>query len=311
MDRQTAKKVSVAMTTFNGERHLEEQLNSILNQTVQVSEIVVCDDGSTDETVRILEKFSKFLNLRYFVNERTLGFVKNFEKAISRCTGQFIVLADQDDIWYPEKVQVLLDSIGDNLMIHSDCDLINEEGEVIARNFKGVINTHKEPQDFLFSNIVTGCTAMIHRDLLIYALPFPEGISYHDWYLAIHASYLGKLTYTSRSLTGYRQHASQDTGSGTGEKSSILRNCLKRLRGKEFGAIKSSKRQLANLRATSAVFSADPNFYHKQLGMIKILEEYVTRFFHLSYGAYYSKKIAAVDRPKLIRLFYQLKFSIG
>lgn len=303
--------VSVAMTTFNGGKFLKSQLDSILNQTVKVSEIVVCDDGSRDNTLRILEDYSQRINLKIFSNERNLGFVKNFEKSLSLCTGEYIVLADQDDIWYPEKVQVLLDSIGDNLLVHSDCDLIDEQDGIILKNFKGEIKTHQKPEDFLFANVVTGCTVMIHRNLLKATLPFPEGIRYHDWYLAIHAAYQNKLTYTPKSLTAYRQHQWQDTGSGTDEKSSILRNCLKRLNNQEFAAIKSTKRQLDNLRASLSDFTTDAEFYSKQLRMIKILEEYVDSFFHFSYGKYYANEFLAVKKPRLIRFLYQLKFSIG
>jgi len=311
MNAPVEKRVSVAMTTFNGVEFLRKQLDSILNQTVPVHEIIVCDDGSTDGTLDILKEYSKHPNFKYFVNQQNLGFVKNFETALSHCTEEYIVLSDQDDIWYAHKVQVLLESIGDNLLIHSDCDLINEKDEIILNDFKGEIKTHTKPEDFLFANVVTGCTVMIHRDLLQKALPFPKGISYHDWYLALHAAYLGRLTYIPKSLTGYRQHTNQDTGSGSQEKSSIIRNSWKRIKGAEFSAISSHKRQLNNLKATLNDFSDDLDFHKKHLQMIKILEEYVNSFFHFSYGFYYSNKFIARDRSRLVKLFYQLKFSVG
>lgn len=299
------------MTTYNGGLFLKKQLDSILNQTEKVCEIIVCDDGSSDETLQILEEYSKLTNLKYFVNEKNLGFVKNFERALSLCSGEYIFLADQDDIWYSDKVEVLVDSIGDNLLIHSDCDLINEKDEVFFRNFKGEMKTHKDAEDFLFNNVVTGCTSMIHRDLLRDTIPFPSGISYHDWYLAIHAAYQGKITYTPKSLTGYRQHYNQDTGTGINQASSIIRNCWLRILGKEFSSIKSSKSQLSNLKATINEFNSDIEFQQKQLEMIKILDEYVNDFFHFSFGNFYSKKFAKSDQTKLFKLLYQLKFSIG
>jgi len=271
----------------------------------------VCDDGSCDGTLQLLEEYTQLANLKYFINQKNLGFVKNFEKAISLCSGEFIVLADQDDIWYPEKVEFLLESIGDNLLIHSDFDLINEEDEVVLKNFKGEIKTHKKAEDFLFNNVVTGCTAMIHRDLLVLTLPFPVGISYHDWFLAIHAAYLGKITYTSKSLTGYRQHGNQDTGTGINNSSSIIRNCLFRILGKEFNSITSSKSQLKNLKATFNKFDFDVDFKKKHIKMIEILEEYIKGFFHFSYGTYYLNRFSDPNRSKLMSLFYYLKFSIG
>lgn len=311
MNKSRLKKVSVAMTTYNGGIFLKKQLDSILNQTFNVSEIIVCDDGSSDGTLQLLKEYAKLTNLKYFVNEKKLGFVKNFEKALSLCSGELIVLSDQDDIWYSDKVEFLVDSIGDNLLIHSDCDLINEDDEVFLKNFKGEIKTHKNAEDFLFNNVVTGCTSMIHRDLLSKTIPFPEGISYHDWYLAIHAAYLGKITYISKSLTGYRQHSNQDTGTGINETSSLLRNCWYRIVGKEFNNIKSSKSQLKNLRATLNDFAKDNDFHQKQIKMILLLEEYISEFLHFSFGAFYSDKFTPSNKSKLIKLLNQLKFSIG
>lgn len=311
MNISTPKKVSVAMTTYNGEVFLKKQLDSILSQSVKVNEIIICDDRSSDGTISILEEYSKLTNLKYYVNTETLGFVKNFEKALNLCINEYIVLADQDDIWYPQKIEVLLNSIGDNLLIHSDCDLINEKDEVILKNFKGKINTHHQVDDFLFNNVVTGCTTMIHRELLKNRIPFPEGIAYHDWYLAIHAAYQGKIAYNSQSLTGYRQHTNQDTGTGINESSSIIRNCWYRFTGKEFNNINSVQNQVRNLKASVYDFSHDEIFYNKHLDMIRILEEYINRFFHFSFGNFYAEKFVKKKESNLKRLFYRLKFSIG
>ena len=98
-------KVSVALCTYNGEKYIEQQLNSILNQNYPVEEIQIGDDGSSDKTIDIIDSFrKKFDRLYLTINERRLGPLKNFENTIKRCRGQYICLADQDDIWYPEKL---------------------------------------------------------------------------------------------------------------------------------------------------------------------------------------------------------------
>jgi len=303
------KKISVAMTTYNGVAFLEKQLDSILSQTVKVSEIIVCDDCSTDGTLQLLEKYAERGELTYVSNNQNLGFVKNFEKALSLCSGDYILLADQDDIWYAKKVEVLIYSIADNLLIHSDCDLIDVLDEVIQPNFKGILKTHQIADDFLFANVVTGCTVMMHKDLLDYALPFPEGLVYHDWYLGLHAAYRGKISYLAQTLIGYRQHHLQDTGSG--EKSSILRNCWSRIIGREFQEINSSKKQLINLRASLPVFSDDPDFQEKHRKLIRALEGYVKGFFHFSYGYWFARTFVLPNESVLKRVFYRLKYSIG
>jgi glycosyltransferase involved in cell wall biosynthesis len=92
--------ISLAMPTYNGERFLREQLDSIYNQTIVPDEVIVVDDCSTDGTISILEEYKKKYGLKYWVNEKNLGYNKNFEKAISLCTGDYIALSDQDDVWF-------------------------------------------------------------------------------------------------------------------------------------------------------------------------------------------------------------------
>src|SRR5512138_1120776 len=101
--------VSVAMCTFNGESYLQEQLASICRQTVLPDELVVCDDASTDATVRILTQFKETCGfpVRVFVNETNQGVCMNFARAISHCSGDLIVLADQDDIWQADKIEIM------------------------------------------------------------------------------------------------------------------------------------------------------------------------------------------------------------
>ena len=245
------KLVSIAMATYNGERYLHEQLESIYNQTYTNIEVVVCDDCSTDSTIDILEEYKNKKGLQYFQNNTNLGFVKNFEKAISLCKGEYIALADQDDIWNPNKLEQLLVIIGDNLLIHSDCKLINDDSEVISNSWRGDIKSHTSSVDFFFSNVVTGCTVLFKRDLLQKALPFPEGLLYHDWWLGICAAEVNRIVYTKETLVGYRQHITQDTGvyKESNLLDVLLLNTLKRLRKKDYPKLTAFKHQYQNLKA--------------------------------------------------------------
>ena len=101
--------ISVAMTTYNGEKYLKEQIDSILSQSEKDIELIICDDCSTDNTNKILSDYTeKDKRVHVYKNELNLGYVKNFEKAISLCSGDYIALSDQDDIWLPEHLSVLL-----------------------------------------------------------------------------------------------------------------------------------------------------------------------------------------------------------
>ena len=103
-------KISVAMTTYNGGRFLEEQLESIFHQTMLPSEVVVIDDGSNDNTISILDNYSKSHNLKYYVNAEHLGINKNFEKAIRMTSGDIVFISDQDDVWLKNKIGVMVEA---------------------------------------------------------------------------------------------------------------------------------------------------------------------------------------------------------
>jgi len=207
--------ISIALATYNGEKFLAELLDSVYSQSYQHIEIVAVDDCSTDRTTEILESYSKSHGLRYLVNTENLGFIKNFEKVLSLCSGEYIALADQDDIWFPEKIAMLLDNIGNHLLIHSDAILIDAEKNKIADSFIRFSNKKVQLSSFknlLFYNNVTGCTSMIKKELVQQALPFPGKIMYHDWWLALVAAKYGSIQYLPEPLLYYRQHENVSGG---------------------------------------------------------------------------------------------------
>jgi len=209
--------ISIALATYNGEKYLQEFLNSIISQTYDNIEVIACDDQSTDKTVEILREYSKEMKLNYFVNQKRLGVNKNFEKAINLCTGDFIALADQDDIWVKDKLEILYEEIikDDNILcVLSDAFIINENGELISNSFIKYIgvNSNTDFKSFLFGSRFLGCTFMIRRNLVNYALPFPNDICCHDWWLNIIASKKGTVKFVDKPLIYYRIHGANTTG---------------------------------------------------------------------------------------------------
>lgn len=209
------KLVSIAMATYNGEKYLREQLDSIYAQSYKNLEVIVCDDCSNDKTVEILEDYAKKYGLKYYINEKNLGYVKNFEKAISLCNGDYIALADQDDIWLPEKIQVLVENIGDKSVIHSDAYLINESGTVFSNSYtdfsKKMIKPNSEI-DMILNGCVTGCTSMFKKHFINKILPFPDKLYVHDKYIGFSAFLENSLVYIDRPLIKYRQHFANNIG---------------------------------------------------------------------------------------------------
>ena len=118
--------ISIAMATYNGELFIREQLDSILTQTLSDWELIVCDDGSTDNTLSILQEYANNdSRIKIYQNETNLGFKRNFEKAIGLCSGECIALCDQDDIWYPNHLEILLNLIGNNSLSIGNSDIVD------------------------------------------------------------------------------------------------------------------------------------------------------------------------------------------
>jgi len=206
--------ISIAMATYNGERYLKEQLDSIFSQTWKNIELIICDDGSSDHTVEILTSYQEKYPLKLFSNEKNLGYCRNFEKAISLCSGEFIALADQDDIWEPTKLETLLLEIGSHDAICSDASLINEKGSILANSFFTYSKT-KIPATFhesCIENFVTGCTTMITAEFARHILPFPPQIVHHDFWIGVVAMRKNGIIVCQKSLVQYRQHGNNQLG---------------------------------------------------------------------------------------------------
>lgn len=212
----TAPLISVAMATYNGEKYLREQIDSILAQTHKNIEFIVCDDRSTDNTVAILREYQQLGKLSYSVNEKNLGYYHNFERALSLCHGDYIALADQDDIWLPNKLEILLNEIGTNSLIASDALLVDKNNEILQSSFKSYANLPVVYEyDFLrvlHSGFITGCTIMLRREMLNHAMPFPKSIQYHDWWLGFVGFKTGGTRYIDQQLIRYRQHDNNQIG---------------------------------------------------------------------------------------------------
>ena len=221
-------KVSVAMCTFNGERFLRQQLESIAGQERPPDELVVCDDGSYDATLEILQEFASRARfpVRLVRNEKNLGSTKNFEKVISLCDGDLIALCDQDDVWEPNKLACLSDVlVSDNSLggVFSDAELIDADA---TRMGKRIWELHKfrfaRPDDFgrdsavrllLKHDVLTGATLMIRACVRESILPIPE-LWVHDGWIAWMLVLYSRLTFVPEPLLRYRLHENQQLGIG-------------------------------------------------------------------------------------------------
>ena len=223
-------RVAVAMATFNGERFIAEQLESILSQTRLPDEIVISDDHSSDKTLAVAKKIlepacaESGIDLTIVSHDGPAGVSANFHHAVSQTTADVIALADQDDVWHAEKLETLVshfEALPELLMVHSDADLIDEAGELLGMGVLDSLRiTGRERHDLVTShgiralvrrNLVTGQTALIRRSLIEVAGEIPEGWVHDEWWALIAASMDGLLL-DPRVFQSYRQHAGNEIG---------------------------------------------------------------------------------------------------
>jgi len=292
------KLVSIVMATYNGEKYLEEQIESIITQTYINLEIIICDDNSTDKTLDILSRYEILdKRIKIISNKKNLGFKKNFEKVINLSEGEYIALSDQDDIWKEKKIEILLNNIEDFDLIHSSVSLINNRSEIIQSKWNKLDNYTYSFRNLVFGNTVTGCTLLFHKSILNEFSPIPSGEKYHDWWLALLATRNRGIRYIEDSLVLYRQHEEQDTSAGLETK--IVK--LIRLGTNFFHKRKSKRYQKAlwQIERLESYKRERSEFFLKEENSVindalEYYTEYINSFFHLKcfyISLKYSKEI--------------------
>ncbi|HXB34367.1 MAG TPA: glycosyltransferase family 2 protein [Puia sp.] len=224
--------VSVVLGTYNGEAYLHEQLRSILAQTWPALEIIAIDDGSIDRTVDILREYAgRDPRIRVVVNERNLGFVRNFEKGCRLTAGKYIALCDQDDYWFPEKITKMVGAIGSHPMVYCDSDLCDEALQPLGRRISDLAHyqSFDDCRQLCVFSRMYGHATLITRDLFERASPFLEEVP-HDGWLAYHATLYGGVLYLPEVLVKYRQHAGNVFGvvGGRTKKDAAVQRAQKR-----------------------------------------------------------------------------------
>ena len=250
------KLVAVVMSTYNGERFIGEQLNSILKQTYRNFKIVIRDDGSTDRTVAIIKKYQeKYKNIELHTG-KNLGFVKSFFELLSLTEADYYSYADQDDVWMENKIELAVNSLNEMdptkpALVFGNSDYYDENMNFIGPGEK---NKKYSFTQALFSCVAQGMTMTINkktRDTIIHEMP--KSCFFHDWWTYLVCIGLGNVAYNNVTTVKYRRRKENATSEGQGYISLLKWRVKNLLLGK---GMKDIRQQMINYK-TSYYFSLD------------------------------------------------------
>lgn len=219
--------LSILLATYNGERYIVEQIESLLSQTIQDFKLFICDDRSTDATFSIISEYSKQYPKRIFVSqnrENTGGAKYNFFKMMIEHKDEYVMLCDQDDIWAPDKIEKSIDKIRElesvqgkdtPLLVHTDLCVVDKDLNNISSSYEKMASTsfqRKALRQLLTMNIAAGCTEIYNRSLADLIIEEPGFFVVHDWWMSLMASAFGKIGTLYEPTILYRQHGNNNIG---------------------------------------------------------------------------------------------------
>ncbi len=239
----TRPAISICMATYNGGQFLRQQLESILAQSNQDWQLLVRDDGSDDNTMRIVEDYADRLPSKIRLvtdNGSRLGASLNFGKLLEHANTEYIMFSDQDDVWLPNKIELTLNAMkaaeriypDKPILVHTDLQVMDSELNTIADSMWSYQKLLPEAGDdldrIMAQNVVTGCTVMINRRARAVSTPVPGEAIMYDWWLALNVCRHGKIIYVSISSILYRQHSRNRIGAQKASKVNTI-HFLKKL----------------------------------------------------------------------------------
>lgn len=216
--------IDVLLATYNGEKYIKEQIDSILNQTYENIRLIISDDCSKDKTQEILKEYEKKDNrIELYIQEKNLGVVKNIEFLLKQVKNKYYMLSDQDDIWLPEKIEKSLETLLENNadLVFGDLEVVNQDLKTMYPSFGDFMLLNKKIHKYINSNMlnyiyncVTGCTILAKKETIQKILPLPKKSKYliHDHWIGLMTSIYGKVVYMTEKYIKYRQHGNNQVG---------------------------------------------------------------------------------------------------
>ena len=218
------EKIDILLPTYNGEKYLKEQIDSILNQTYKNIRLIISDDCSKDATTQILREYEQKDNrIEIYLQQENLGVVKNIEFLLQKVENPFYMLADQDDMWLQEKKEKTLEKQREENadLVFGDLEVVDQELKTMFPSFGDFMLLNRKIHKYINSNklnylynCVTGCTLLAKKETIQYILPLPIKSKYviHDYWIGLMISLKGKVSYVTEKYIKYRQHGNNQVG---------------------------------------------------------------------------------------------------
>lgn len=216
--------VEILMATYNGEKYLQEQIDSIINQTYKNWILTIRDDGSKDKTLKILEEYKKKDKRIKILKDKkgNLGYKKNFEELLFQSKGEYIFLCDQDDIWKEEKIEICLQKIGENQVLHHNARIFYEKKTEEDTTLYSLYNYSRNIKNFYKPNF-TGCCMVVKKSFLKDILPIPINYPGHDTWIGLLSCLNSNIVYIDNKLIKYRRHGENTSFTGEKSKNSLFK----------------------------------------------------------------------------------------
>jgi len=232
------ERVDILLSTYNGQKYIKEQLDSIFDQSYKNFRVIVRDDGSSDATLAIVKSY----DVEILESNENLGAKMSFatllEYALHSSNSKYFMFADQDDVWHSDKIEKSVEAMKKlqkdtakplPLLVHSDLRVVDEKLNGIDNSFWHYSRIHPKYNQLnrlLMQNTVTGCTMLLNRELAHLALPIAPKAIMHDWWIAMVASAFGKIAYINESTIEYRQHGGNEIGANSFSLGYVVQNSL-------------------------------------------------------------------------------------
>jgi len=307
-------KIHILIATYNGEKYLSQQLDSIFAQSINNWHILVRDDCSTDNTVEIIEQYAQRYPGKSTLLEndgQNVGASQNFAKLLQHSTADYIMFSDQDDIWLPRKIEVTLAKMTEleghygkekPLLVHTDLKVVDDNLEVIADSLWDYqLSDPKRGRELgkvLLQNVATGCSVMINRPLRNQALPIPNEAMMHDWWLVLVAAAFGYVDYFAEPTALYRQHGASEIGARKWDLKALktLMNYERRKTKFEIDMQRIRRQAGAFLKRYEPVLTISQKDIMDAFLRLHELNFFKKRYYTIRYGFFYTGLIRNIGR---------------